>query len=48
MISLEMNSTVSQAMDPRHQVFAAGGAMVTDVLSLTLVAVVHGLTQAIG
>ena len=44
---MEVNPTVSQAVDSRHQVFTAGGTMVTDVLSLALVAVVHGLTQAI-
>ena len=47
-MSLGENSTVSQAVDSRHQVFAAGGAVVTDVLPLALVTVVHGLTQAIG
>jgi len=39
--------TVGQAMDPRHQVLSAGGAVVPDVLALTLVPVVHSLPQAV-
>lgn len=40
--------TVCKAVNSSHQVFSAGGAMVTDVLPLTLVPDVHGLPQAVG
>lgn len=39
--------TVSQSVDPCYQVLSTGGSVVSDVLSLALVPVVHGLPQPV-
>lgn len=39
--------TVSQAVDPCHQVISAGGSVVSDVFPLTLVTIVHGFPQTV-
>ena len=44
---LEPGGTMSQSMDPCDQVLSTGGSVVSDVLSLALVPVVHGLPQPV-